>query len=483
MALRRDERLERAQGAYSTPIKTVRYMVRQLASHLPRTDGLVIDPATGDGVFLRELAELVPGQRSVGFELHDDGDRDEAVEVVHRDFIEYFAEGAKDLGLVQGIIGNPPYNCHESPYIRANKKALRQVFAEIGVLNTYSMFLYASLRMLAEGGILCMLVMDSFLTNRYHRRLRELILSNAEIIEILLAPRRLFHSQKADVRTAIITLRKTSSPDPKHQMRLVDRVGCEDDYQCPKHEQLLCQSEYSELSGSNLVVCVPDSIRLLFREPYRSIGDMVPGGAGISTGNDREYLMKGERPQGWIPFVKNPGGSRFFYQTDTYITPDWESLAEQRKNFMLRNRRFFFKAGVSCSSMGIPFGAVLLPEGCLFGVNANLFPRSERERLFLLGLLNSSLCTYLVRAVLNRTNMATPGYVKQIPYRYEASDPRCQQVAAKARAACEAAQKEQLSPVAALSREIDEIVLGLYGIPKKDRSTVSQFVMNLYEAV
>jgi len=482
VALRRDERPERAQGAYSTPIKTVRYMVRKLADHLPRTDGLIIDPAAGDGVFLRELAAAVPGQRSVGFELHGSSDRD-GVELVRRDFIEYFAEGGTELGPVLGIIGNPPYNCHESPYIRANKNALRHVFAEIGVLNTYSMFLYASLRMLAEGGILCMLVMDSFLTNRYHRKLREYVLSNAEIIEILLAPRRLFHSQKADVRTAVITLRRTSSPDPTYQAKLVDRTGCEDEYQRPGRVQLLGQSEYYGLPGSNFVVCVPDSIRRIFREPYRSIGDAVPGGAGVSTGNDSQFLRKGERPPGWIPFMKNPGQARYFHQTDTYITPDWESLAGQRKNFMLRNRPFFFKAGVSCSSMGIPFGAVLLPEGCLFGVNANLFPHTERERFFLLGLLNSSLCTYLIRAVLNRTNMVTPGYVKQIPYSYDAGNRGCQQIAEKARAAYEAAEKGLPEPTDRLRREIDEIAFRLYAVPKADQSVIEQFVRNLYEAV
>ena len=489
MAARKNDTRQRIEGAYATPLKTVRYMVDRLVAHLPSTRGVVVDPAAGDGVFLREFRKAAPGRQTMGFEVNAKNASRATrnpTRVLNEDFIKCFAERDARLqprARIVGIVGNPPYNCHESPYIRANKTRLKRAFAEIGVLNMYSMFIYASLQLLAERGILCMLTMDSFLTNRCHKRLREFILGNAEIVELLLAPRRLFHGQKADVRTVILTLRKTSTPSPSNRMRLVDRVASEEDYAAPKAEQVLCQSAYNKMHECNFVIGVPRAVRRLFTGLCRDIGSAVPGGAGISTGNDREYLRKGARPRGWLPFFKNPYGHRFFYETDTYITPRWDALARGRKNFIARNREFFSREGVSCSSMGIPFSAVLLPKGSLFGVNANLFPHSPAERFFLLGFLNSSLCTYMVRAVLNRTNMVTPGYVKRIPYRYEPGQTLCANVSSLAAGAYEAAKLGDTEAVSAAREEIDRRVFDLYEIPQEDRPIVMRFVSNLYDAL
>lgn len=64
--------------------------------------------------------------------------------------------------------------------------------------------------------------------------------------------------------------------------------------------------------------------------------------------------------------------------------------------------------------MGLPFGAVYLPEGAVTGVNATIYPPQEDIK-WLLAFLNSSLVTYLVRGVLIRSNMVTSGYVSCIP--------------------------------------------------------------------
>jgi len=401
------------------------------------------------------------------------------------DFIEFFLMRGAEPGRepIVGVIGNPPYNCHESPYIRSNKDKLKAAFGRIGVLNTYALFLYAGLQLLQEGGVLCMVTMDSFLTNRGHRPLREEILRQSEIIEVLLAPRRLFHRQRADVRTAIVTLRKTGQPDPRHVMRLVDRLADEREYAAPRSVQRLPQEEFQSLCAARFVVGVPESVRRLFSGTPLTLGDAVPGGAGISTGNDRAYLRRGTAPPGWIPFVKNPAGSRFHYETDTFLTPEWETLAATKSNFIVRNRPLLLKEGVACSSMGVPFSAVRLPKGSLFGVNAGLFPRSQAERFFLLGLLNSALGVYMIRAVLNRTNMVTPGYVKSVPYRYGPDARACRDIAKLAGHACEAAEAGDHASLGELMERMDPLVFDLYEIPRGDRLRVSEFVQRIHEAL
>ncbi|ARI75915.1 hypothetical protein [Halobacillus mangrovi] len=49
-------------------------------------------------------------------------------------------------------------------------------------------------------------------------------------------------------------------------------------------------------------------------------------------------------------------------------------------------------------------------------MNANLFPATQNDLYYFLGLLNSQLVKYMLRKLLNRTNMITAGYIKKIPY-------------------------------------------------------------------
>lgn len=64
--------------------------------------------------------------------------------------------------------------------------------------------------------------------------------------------------------------------------------------------------------------------------------------------------------------------------------------------------------------MGVEFSAAKLNENSTFGVNTAVICNNE-ESYFLLSYLNSTLVTYLVRGILNRSNMITSGYVSRIP--------------------------------------------------------------------
>ena len=56
-------------------------------------------------------------------------------------------------------------------------------------------------------------------------------------------------------------------------------------------------------------------------------------------------------------------------------------------NFIVRNKNYLFKEGISCSSMGVAFGAAILPKDATFGVNANIIV-DESEKWWLLAYLN-----------------------------------------------------------------------------------------------
>ena len=81
---------------------------------------------------------------------------------------------------------------------------------------------------------------------------------------------------------------------------------------------------------------------------------------------------------------------------------------------MVRNKELLHREGIACSSMGLPFSAVYLPEEAVTGVNPTIFPPKD-DINWMLSYLNSSLVTYLIRGVLIRSNMVTSGYVSCLP--------------------------------------------------------------------
>ncbi|MBX0358020.1 class I SAM-dependent DNA methyltransferase [Halobacillus sp. Nhm2S1] len=478
---------QRTMGQYTTPKETVHYMTRKLLSELPTKSNMkILDPATGDGIFIHTLLEegLSP-ENLYAFDI------DRKTAAPHPDIHFHYEDFLKVVqpGQYDAIIGNPPYKSkRQSPYFSQNRERIQRDFGKVGIHNLYSLFIHKGIQCLKPGGIMTMIVQDSFLTNIYYKSFREFLLKETEIREIVLAPRRLFHKGKADVRTAIITLKKkgTGAVTPT-QMRLVDRLY-EQNYNHPPadHIQYLSQQKYKQMPASNFAINVPEDILKHFEGSYRNLGNVLKGGTGISTGNDRSFLRSfkdGQVPPGWIPFYKNGGRKdAWYYEPKYYIHENWPEYVKRNTNFTVRNRSYFYQKGITCSSMGVDFSAALLPEGSLFGVNANLFPEHEEDLYYFLSLLNSKLMKYMVRKVLNRTNMITSGYIKKIPY--IEPDPLQKQVMIEtARSIVDKKKEDPSFQTNEWQSLVDQTVYEIYKISNSSRSKVHDFCHDIMEKI
>lgn len=410
----------RETGYYETPDFIAEFIDEILLKLNPKGRYL-LDPCVGRGEmvlpFLRKGIS-VDGIDVISFGLPDE------VSFRQEDFLLDFYRVRKiqcifgsGMDLIYDFyVANPPYNCHELSYIRRNKGSLKNLFEGIGVHNMYSMFLAALVDCAKEGASIGVITSDSFLTAKAHACLRRRILRECSIHYLILCPTDLFLDQGADVRTCIMILQKG-----KQYQRGV-RVGNRplDTFSLRK---MLESKDFSEVSlneivlaevadNSEFIIGVPDEIRRLFSFPR--LGGLFPCVTGISTGNDRKYLSKEKRSGFSIPFYKNPGSRRFFTWPNAYLRDDFLLLDRHIKNFMVRNKHLLFKPGITCSSMGVPFAAAYLPANSTYGVNTNIITE-ERDTWWLLGYLNSSLVTFIVRGVLLRSNMITAGYVFRIP--------------------------------------------------------------------
>lgn len=409
----------RDSGYYSTPKFVANYITEELLLLNPNGTR-VLDPAVGNEELLERF--FLEGKTIDSFDIFKHGIIKYS-NFKNQDFIEYYKEKKANLFFNSNVdleydyyIANPPYNCHEINYIKDNKPSLNSLFNGVGTLNMYSMFLSALIDCSKEGALIGVIISDSFLTATMHAGLRQQILDNCSIHQLILCPSDLFWSQKADVRTCILILQKGRQFQRK--IKMVNRPKDINQLKDILHERRFLEVNLKDLvlspkkPSNQFIIDVEPEILTLFN--HKKIGELFDCITGISTGNDTKYLSKEKKPGFDVPFYKNPGTRKFRTEPDAYLISNFIEESEKVKDFMVRNKSFVYKEGITCSSMGLPFGACYLPSNSTFGVNANIF--TPREDLYwMLAYLNSYLVTYLVRGILIRSNMVTSGYISQIP--------------------------------------------------------------------
>lgn len=409
----------REEGYYSTPEFVADFLSKKCLELAPAAKA-VLDPCAGKEELLHFFHKQ--GLDTDTFDLLDHGVHNSTT-FEQADFLKYYASIYTDAPLLGSpkhshhdiIIANPPYNCHEVDYIRNNKSWLGSIFSEIGCHNMYSMFMYALIQVAKPGCVIGLIISDSFLSHTAHTPLREHILKNCSVELVALCPTDLFKSQKADVRTCIAILRKECA---QGQVEVLNRPTSEIEFRKALEKRSFERLSLSDIllnssdDGKELIIGCPSEIREMFS--CKRIGSEFKCVTGISTGNDKRFLSKVATAEHSIPFYKNPAGRRFFSSPDAYLPNNFLEIDKREKTFMVRNKSLLMRGGVTCSSMGVAFGACRLPENATFGVNANIIC-SDADAWWILGYLNSYLVGYLVRGVMLRTNMITSGYVSRIP--------------------------------------------------------------------
>lgn len=405
-------------GYYSTPNFVARYIGERILQINDKGQYL-LDPCCGKEELVNYFKDYdikITGMDLIKYKKYYSCD------FYNYNFIKYYCEDKNNKKWIYDYyIANPPYNCHEVDFIKKNKEYLKGFFHEVGVHNMYSMFIYAMIDKAKDGAVIGLITHDSFFSAKNHKELRKKILEDCSIEEITMCPTELFHSQGADVRTSIVILRKGKQYQGK--VRVNNRVKSSDDF-----KDLLLKNLDSKLKENiyeldeivlhnkkdnlEFLIECPKDIRRLFNNVR--LGEKFKCITGISTGNDKLYLSKIQEGNYLIPFYKNSGKDKFYTKRVIYLHKDFLELSNTIPNFNVRNKKFLYKPGITCSSIGVEFNACILPNGSTYGVNPNIICEND-EVWWLVAYLNSALVTYLVRGALIRSNMITSGYVSRIP--------------------------------------------------------------------
>ena len=439
---------EKELGVVLTPFKTADYIVSKLGNI--NKNQKVLDPCVGPGIFIKSL--LKSGVDKSQIFCHD-------INLDYKATIEELGVRFKALdnllsfnsecyGEYDFIVGNPPYLNKASSYVRKNRSKLKEIYGKINAHETYSMFIVNSIWRLKEGGILGFVTSDSFLTLRTHFKLRNFILDNCVINEILLAPINLFDKQNVSTYPVIFFLTKRSKDEDEQVrdnniMKIILRIKSEEEYWKPPIENLIKQKRYKSLPFSIFFVDAEDQILDLF-EKAPKLKLFIRGFIGMHTHDNKKYIAAIEDTElanifikksdnknnnenykvisrndlesgRWKSYLKRGGG-------DQYYRPIMEALDWKQESILIYDIPKsvpFGEEGIVISGISSRLAARYMPEGCFWDSNKAMgfiVKDSSISIEYFLGLLNSSLYNYLSKGIINNTNSIQLTGIHSLPF-------------------------------------------------------------------
>lgn len=440
---------EKELGVVLTPPKTADYIVSKLGNN--KDNQKVLEPCVGPGIFVKSL--LKSGFDKSQIFCHDINpdyrSTTEDLGVNFKVIDNLLSIDSECYGEYDFIVGNPPYLNKASKYVRKNRTKLKKIYGKINAHETYSMFMVNSIWRLKDGGRLGFITSDSFLSLSTHTRLREFILKNCLIIEILLAPKHLFSDQKVSTSPAIVILEKCSGKRNQvrrntNLMKIVPRVKSENDYLAPKRHLNIIQEKYYALPFKIFYVDVEEEIVNLF-ETAPKLEVFLKGYIGMHTHDNRKYIAAVQNTDlawnfekknrnvkkpdqkyrivsenslksgAWMPYLKRGGSQQFFRPISEAL--DWSENAI--KIYDIPKNVPFEKEGIVISGVSSRLAARYMPKGCYWDSNKAIgFILKDKSLsiLYLLGLLNSSFYNYLAKGIINNTNSLQISGIHSLPF-------------------------------------------------------------------
>ena len=355
------------------------------------------------------------------------------------------------VGYYDKIIGNPPYGAWQEINRRLD---LKRKYGGFYAKETYSLFLLRCVSLLKEEGLLSFIIPDTFLFLHNHNQLRNYLLTNTLIREILIFPSKYFPGVSFGYSNlSIITVQRTHDiskalnntisifnkfnneteisidPNKKKGLNRIDLTQ-EEVYETQHHCFILDNGEYSKV----------------IREPSLTLGDIADCVTGIYTGDNKRFIFakdlstKGaknyravetvlidyecnslsgtQEPMRYVPLIKgNPKNSYFRGEAEWFI--DWSASAIKHyttdTKARFQNSKYYFKTGVALPMIKSSQIKATLFEKAVFDQSiVGVFPKQESDLFYILGLLNSSIFNRLLHLV-NPTANNSAKYIRKTP--------------------------------------------------------------------
>ncbi len=445
------------QAYYTKSDPIVNYMVSRLSL---KENDKIFEPCGGDGVFIDYILQSNPKANIDIYELNT-----QSITTLTGKFSSYSQINIKqcdtlldnDLilqsnfgGAYDKIIANPPYGAWQD---YDKRKGLKKIFPNLYVKETYALFLYRSIELLKENGVLVFIIPDTYLSLHRHKELRKYILTRTKIKEIALFPSSFFPNVNFGyANLSIITLQKTSDTkknlnnqfDINLDYKNVNQLNSKDATKIS-----FKQKDIYENADHAFIISKDNHITNLIKNTQSTVGDIANCVTGFYSGNDKEFLKviskdirNGKRyevaeketicsniankenvldglnnGQNFVPIVKG-GNVRYLKQDNWFM--NWSEKAVKHyktdKKARFQNTKYYFKYGIGVPMISSSSITASLIENKLFDQSiVGVFPKDESLTFYLLAFFNSNICNKLIRTI-NPSANNPANYIKKIPF-------------------------------------------------------------------
>ena len=440
------------QQYYTKSNEIVSYMLEKLAI---RENSIVLEPCAGDGIFIDALIQKGNNIKVEAFEL----DVNEAsklkikyrskvnVSIINEDTLLYnnFLNN-NEKNKYDFVIANPPYGAWQD---YDKRDALKKIYPNLYIKETYSTFLYLCISLLKEGGRLVFITPDTYLNLHMHTFLRKYILQNTSIEEISIFTSSFFPGVNFGYsKLAIITLVKNENIITNLNNKIKIMTGFKEptDLISTSNTKIthIKQSDIIQNENHAFIYSDDEYLNELLKFPSIRVGDIADCVTGIYTGDDRRFIkvrdhsaknsknykiisdkelcidivpsLNGYDKELFIPIIKG-GNTRYLKNDLWYINWSKESVLFYKTNRKSRfqNSQFYFKQGLAVpmvSSNSVT--ASLINNRIIDQSIVGIFPKKKEHILYLLAFFNTSICTKLLRSI-NPSANNSANYIKKLP--------------------------------------------------------------------
>ena len=349
------------------------------------------------------------------------------------------------------LVMNPPYmgagsmNEVLSKYVKKNY--------EEGKADLFSTFMMLSIDRLVANGKYGMINMQSWMFLSSFEKLRNTLLNNFHIENMLhLGPRTFDELSGEVVQNTAFVIAKHKSDEGGVYFRLVDGKNCTDkkdmflralrEHTSMVYYQNVFQSNFEKIPGCPVGYWVSPDILRIFTSNL-ALSAVCSPTQGLATADNARFLrlwfevsrsrigfgfenaaLAARSGLKWFPHNKG-GGFRRWYGNQDYVL-NWKNNGEEIKNYpgaIIRNPSFYYKSAVSwsviCSNkLNFRFYPVgVIPNMCGMCCYTDDFD----TQIYILGLSNSKISELLFN-IMNPTLNLSNGVFGKLPYIYSKSE-------------------------------------------------------------
>ena len=356
------------------------------------------------------------------------------------------------------VFTNPPYmsnrnmNPTMSGFMKSNYKKSKG--------DLYSAFIERCAELLNEGGRMAMLTQQSFMFTSTFEGLRDLLLRNAAIENMVhTGPRAFAEVTGEKVNTTAYVLRRegighlgdktvgiyfrlVKEPDaPQKQAAFEEASGKLGRGEPDSRVYQYRQGDFSAIPGCPWVYWITPSLRQLFVD-LTKLKDLAQPRVGLQTGCNERFLRFWWEPglsrlsrdsssfsgsaqpqRAWFPYMKG-GKFRRWYGNQEHCV-NWKDEGAEIKacipQSVVRNPEFYLKRGVTWTDLTSgKFSGRISPGGFIFDVSgSSIFPTDPE---FVLGVMNSAVAQYALKLI-NPTAHVQVGDLGRLPMPTTSSGP------------------------------------------------------------